>query len=359
MTARTDSFVPGPEEIRRAFAESKSSELVYFMRQCLERGGFDHALAVGQALPERFQNDPALALTLGIARFLAGERDGARASVAGLLAERPDDLNALSVLAEMEARSGNAPAAIALFSRLLERYPDYPGAHATLAALLMPGPHYRDVLRAIHARLAPRTYLEIGVAAGATLALAATAEAAVGVDPVDAPLEHALPPGARIVRETSDDFFASRTPAEVFGTDAVDLVFIDGLHVFEQALRDFFNAEAWCTAKSTIVLHDCVPIARATAARERCTRFWVGDTWKVAWALARARPELRLRTILTPPSGLVVVRRLDPRARPSPDVLARVIEELSPLEYPLAPGTWPAELHVVPNTPHGLVEALG
>ena len=49
--------------------------------------------------------------------------------------------------------------------------------------------------------------------------------------------------------------------------DAVDLVFIDGLHLFEFALRDFFNAEAWCSRTSTIVLHDCVPIARATADR--------------------------------------------------------------------------------------------
>jgi hypothetical protein len=359
MAVRTDSYVPGPDEIRRAFAESSQGDLVYFMRQCLERGGFDHALAVGEALPERFEEDPALALTLGIARFLGGEREAARAAVAELSARRPDDLNALSVLAEMEARSGHGASAIELFSRLLERYPDYPGAHATLAALLMPGPHYRDVLRAIHARLAPRTYLEIGVAAGATLALAATAEVAVGVDPVDAPLEHALPPAARVVRETSDLFFASRSPQEVFGTDAVDLVFIDGLHVFEQTLRDFFNAEAWCGQASAIVLHDCVPIARATAARERCTRFWVGDTWKVVWALGRARPELRLRTILTPPSGLVVVRRLDPSARPSADSVARLIDELSSLEYPLVPGAWPAELHVLPNTPHGLAEALG
>ncbi len=358
MPVRTDSFVPGPEVIRRALSESSSGELVYFMRQCLERGAFDHALAVAAAMPERFRADPALALTLGIARFLGGERDAARAGVAELVAERPDDLNALSVLAEIEARSGHGPAAIELFTRLLARYPDYPGAHATLAALLMPGPHYRDVLRAIHARLAPRTYLEIGVAAGATLALAATADVAIGVDPVEAPVEHALPPGARILRETSDDFFGSRSPRDVFGVDTVDLVFIDGLHLFEFALRDFFNAESWCNQASTIVLHDCVPIERATANRERSTRFWVGDTWKAVWALARHRPELKVRTILTPPSGLVVVRRLAPGARPTPEAVTRLVAELSALEYPSSPGPWPAELHVVPNTPEGLAEAL-
>src|SRR5689334_1750892 len=106
MPVRTDSFVPGPEEIRRAFADASSADLVYFMRQCLERGAFDHALAVGAALPERFRAERSLALTLGIARFLGGDRDRARAEVSTLLTAAPGDLNALSVLGEMEARSG-------------------------------------------------------------------------------------------------------------------------------------------------------------------------------------------------------------------------------------------------------------
>jgi hypothetical protein len=359
MRGRTDSFVPSAAEIRRLFSDSTAGELVFLMRQCLERGGFDQALALGSALPSRFQDDPALALTLAVARFLAGERAEARADVLGLLAQRPDDLNALAVVGEMEARSGNAAAAAQHLTRLVERYPDYPGAHATLAALLMPGPHYREVLRAIHAELRPATYLEIGVAAGATLALATTADIAVGVDPVPAPLEHALPPGARVVHETSDAFFQSRTRSDVFGPHPVDLVFIDGLHHFEVALRDFIAAEAWCGRESTIVLHDCVPIAAATAERERRTRFWVGDTWKAAWTLAKKRPDLRIRTLLAPPSGLVVVRRLDPSSRLLDEQFDAVVAELAPLAYPLPTGAWPEALGILPNTPEGRREALG
>lgn len=359
MPVRTDSFVPGPDEIRRAFADAGNADLVYFMRQCLERGAFDHALAVGAALPERFQTERALGLTLAIARFVAGERDQARADASALVAAAPADLNALSVLAEMAARSGHGQAAIELFGRLVERYPDYPGAHPALAALLMPGPHYREVLRTIHAELRPRTYLELGVAAGATLALAESASVAVGVDPVEAPLEHPLGPKTRVVRETSDAFFAGRRREDVFGSLPLDLVFIDGLHLFEFALRDFFNAEAWCTTASTIVLHDCVPIAANTATRERATRFWVGDTWKTIQALARHRPALRVRTILTPPSGLVVVRRLAPEARPTPAEVERMLGDFMARDYAHAPGDWPEALHVVPNTPAGLREALG
>jgi len=357
MRARTDGFVPAPEVIRRAFTGSTSAELLFFMRQCLERGAFDHALALGAALPEATA-EPALALTLAVARFLAGERAEARAAVAELVRARPADLNALAVLAEMDARSGDHAKAVAAFTRLVDAYPDYPGAQPTLAALLMPGPPYREVLRNIHAALRPTTYLEIGVAAGATLALATTAEIAMGVDPVPASLEHVLPAGARVVNETSDAFFASRKRDDVFGPRPVELVFIDGLHLFEHALRDFLHAERWCGRASTIILHDCVPVAGATADRQRRTRFWVGDTWKAAWALARHRPDLRIRTILTPPSGLVVVRRLDPTSRRLDD-LTGVLAELMPLAYPLAPGVWPEALHVVPNTPAGLAEALG
>lgn len=358
MHARTDSFVPSPETIRAAFAAATSGELVFFVRQCLERGGFDHALALAEALPERVAGDPALGLAVAVARFLGGERPEARASVAQLVADRPHDLNARSVLAEMDARTGHPREAVLGLSELVERYPDYPGAHAMLAALRMPGPAYRDVLRAMHAMLRPRGYLEIGVAAGATLALATTAAVALGVDPVEAPLEHALPPHARVVHQTSDAFFAGTTRSDAFGSHGPDLVFIDGLHRFEQALRDFLHAEAWCEPAGTIVLHDCVPVARATASRERETRFWVGDTWKVVWALARHRPELRLRTLLTPPSGLVVVRRLVPGSRRLEAAFASIVAELATVDYPHAAEEWPEELHVVPNTPAGLAEAL-
>jgi hypothetical protein len=358
MRLRTDSFVPNAEEIRQTLGPMSSGELVFFLRQCLERGAFDHVLAVNEALPERFAAEPALALTLAVARFVGGERAEARALVAEHVARHPADVNGLAVLAEMEARTGGRERAIGHFSELVERYPDYPGAQAALAGLLMPGPSYRDVLGAMHATLRPETYLEIGVAAGATLTLAKTARVAIGVDPVPAPLEHELPPGARVVTETSATFFATRRPGDLFGPRPVALVFIDGLHLFEAALADFLAAERWCAEDSTIVLHDCVPVSRVTATRERRTRFWVGDTWKAAWALARARPELRIRTILAPPSGLVVVRRLEPSGAAAHDFDA-VTRELAPLDYPLAPGSWPPELNVVANTEAGLAEALG
>jgi len=350
--------VPAPEELRRAFAGKSATDLLFFARQCLERGGYDQVLALAAALGTEFTFDPSLALTLAVARFLAGERAAALDAVAALAATRPDDPNALSVLAEMRARSGDPRGAVASLTQLIGFYPDYPGALSTLATLLMPGPSYRDVLRAAHAALTPQRYLEIGVAAGATLALATTTEVAIGVDPVEAPLEHALPPGARILRQPSAELFASRRREDLFGEHPVDLTFIDGLHLFEAALGDFIGAEAWSGPASTIVLHDCLPVAPVAARRERATRFWVGDTWKAVWALARHRPDLRIRTLLTPPSGLVFVRRLEPRSRLLETSRERIVSELASLDYPLGIGEWPEELHVLPSTPEGLAEAL-
>jgi predicted O-methyltransferase YrrM len=275
-----------------------------------------------------------------------------------LSAARPADLNARSVLGEMRARTGDIAGAQSAFLELAERYPDYPGAQGALASLFMPGPPYREVLAGIHRLVAPRTYLEIGVETGATLAMATTAEVSVGVDP-NAELEVALPSSARVVREESDHFFRTHGRATVFGERSVDLVFIDGMHRFEFALRDFTNSETWSNPNGTIVLHDCVPLVRASAARARKTRFWVGDTWKAALAIARNRPDLRIRTILTPPSGLVVIRNLDPTSTLLRERYDAIVKALGGEEYPFEPGDWPPELHCVPNDAEGLREALG
>jgi hypothetical protein len=258
----------------------------------------------------------------------------------------------------MRARTGDIAGARSAFLELTERYPDYPGAQGALASLFMPGPPYREVLAELHRALAPKTYLEIGVETGATLALAKTAEVAVGVDP-EAELEVALPRTARVVREDSDHFFRTRGRATLFGGRSVELVFIDGMHRFEFALRDFSNSEAWSSRNGTIVLHDCVPLVRASASRVRKTRFWVGDTWKAALAIARNRPDLRIRTILTPPSGLVVIRKLDPTSTLLVERNDAIVKELADEEYPFEPGEWPPELHCVPNDAEGLREALG
>ena len=80
-------------------------------------------------------------------------------------------------------------------------------------------------------------------------------------------------------RMTSDDFFAqdSRT---------WDLIFIDGLHTYEQVSRDFDNAFARLNPNGTVVIHDMLPLTPAQAGPRPVERYWLGDVWRLAFDLS-------------------------------------------------------------------------
>ena len=62
----------------------------------------------------------------------------------------------------------------------------------------------------------------------------------------------------------------------------VDLAFIDGMHLFEYALRDVFHTERHTRWTSVMVLDDMLPRSVDEAARDRHTDAWTGDVFKVA-----------------------------------------------------------------------------
>jgi tetratricopeptide (TPR) repeat protein len=293
------------------------------------------------------------------ALFALGEQDAALELLRDPLTLEPDNGLALFYQAQFLSQLGRGPEAASAFRALVGRQPDFPGALQGLATLMFPGPPYREVLRRIHDILRPRTYLEIGVEHGTTLALAVHSQQVVGIDPVPRPPTRELPPCTRLYHTTSDAFFAQHSRDQIFGADAVEFAFIDGMHLFEYALRDFCNAERWCAPTSTVVLHDCLPVAGIAASRERRTTFWVGDTWKALECLLRERPDLRISIVPCHPSGLVVVQNLDPAS----SVLSSRLEALSarylPLEYPSEPGVLPGHYPIVPNTEAQLARVLG
>jgi hypothetical protein len=191
---------------------------------------------------------------------------------------------------------------------------------------------YYELLARIHSFLKPRTYVEIGIRQGLSLRLAKTAAASVGIDPAPA-LEQTPRRGARVFPMTSDEFFARHDLAEELGRQAVDLAFVDGMHLFEFALRDFANLEKFCHRDSTILVHDCYPVDRASAARERTTQIWSGDVWKLIVCLKKYRPDLRIGTVDVPPTGLGIIRRLDPRSTTLTSLLDNLYEEFVPYDY--------------------------
>src|SRR6266542_1178180 len=59
----------------------------------------------------------------------------------------------------------------------------------------------------------------------------------------------------------SDEFFASHIKQKY------DIVFVDGLHIFEQAYRDIVNSLKWLNPGGIIVVHDCNPVKEITQRR--------------------------------------------------------------------------------------------
>ena len=85
----------------------------------------------------------------------------------------------------------------------------------------------------------------------------------IGVDPVS---------GGNI-RKTSDDFFKENN-------DKFDIVFIDGLHTYEQVKKDILNSVNCLNVNGIILVHDCMPDSLGKQAVPRYKMQWNGDVWK-------------------------------------------------------------------------------
>jgi predicted O-methyltransferase YrrM len=195
--------------------------------------------------------------------------------------------------------------------------------HFATARARFPGPVYLEWLQFLHGFVEPRNYLEIGVETGASLAFARASTLAVGVDP-SLEIRHALKARHKLFHLTSDEFFETQDMAAVFEGEPIVMAFIDGMHTFDQALRDFINVERHAARHSIVMFHDIFPVEPVTATRERRSVFWCGDTWKAICVLKKFRPELKIFTIPTHPSGLALVTHLDPAST----VLADRFDEL-------------------------------
>jgi Methyltransferase domain len=193
---------------------------------------------------------------------------------------------------------------------------------ASTRSVAYPGSvNYLDFLRRVHEVLTAPPYLEIGIRHGDSLAL--SRGPAVGVDP-GFELRVELPAGVTLYEETSDEYFDRPDPLEGLGGRRIGLSFIDGMHLAEFALRDFINVERLSSRSGAIVFDDMFPRTPDEAARERHTRAWTGDVYKLLGILARHRPDLICLRLGTEPTGLLLVVGLDPENR----VLAERYDEI-------------------------------
>jgi hypothetical protein len=171
---------------------------------------------------------------------------------------------------------------------------------------------YLDFLSRLHEAVDPAGYLEIGLRHGDSLALARCP--ALGVDP-GFDLRVPLGENVTLLEETSDELFDRPQPLAALGGARLDLAFIDGMHLSEFALRDFMGTERHARWTTVVVFDDMFPRTVEEAARDRRTRAWTGDVYKLLGWFARHRPDLICLRVGTQPTGLLLVLGLDPASR--------------------------------------------
>lgn len=175
-----------------------------------------------------------------------------------------------------------------------------------------------EFLAMLHEKLQPRGYLEVGVYSGDSLRLVHPGTPAIGIDPAPH-LQGHFPGTTRVFAMTSDQFFEDIVTPEIRDPNMdlahidnilaahLDLAFIDGMHLFEFALRDFLNIEQYANPRTVVVLDDVMPRNQHEAARTQCPGDWTGDVWKVPSLLGAYRRDLKLHWVDTEPTGTAVI----------------------------------------------------
>jgi hypothetical protein len=189
--------------------------------------------------------------------------------------------------------------------------------------------HYLEFLREAHRQIQPRLYVEIGVRIGRSLALSRAKT--YGIDPAFA-IKEELNAWVRLFRTTSDEFFQRSDLVELFQEPA-DMAFIDGMHHFEFALRDFANVERVASKRAIVFFDDVFPRKPEWATREKTGGAWTGDVWKILPCLNDYRKDLAVLPINVRPSGLLMVCNLDPDSRTLVSRYQEILEEFSSSSY--------------------------
>lgn len=198
------------------------------------------------------------------------------------------------------------------------------------------GEWYYNTLRRFHEKLRPKSYLEIGSRSGESVAIAQCTT--IAIDPEFDISANVLTgkPSCHFYQTTSDESFKEHDPKVILG-GPIEMAFLDGMHRAEYLLRDFSNTERHCRRNSVIILHDCFPGEIEIASREQFDLireravqpgWWTGDVWKVLPVLLEYRPDLKILSLDSKPTGLVCITNLDPHSETIERSYAEIVDKI-------------------------------
>ena len=166
------------------------------------------------------------------------------------------------------------------------------------------GGHTLRRLNRIAQHMGARSYLEIGVARGRTFN-SLEFDRKVAVDPkFNFEVAEFQKEGVEFHALPSDRYFTERNSSEKF-----DIIFLDGLHRFQQTFRDFCNSLACAHDRTVILIDDIYPIDVYSALPLQRDAFefrrragtespaWHGDVFKVIFAIHDFFPMFRYVTL--------------------------------------------------------------
>lgn len=183
-----------------------------------------------------------------------------------------------------------------------------------------------------------KSYLEIGVRYGENF-FQVNASKKIGVDPAYFFSKRSLIKSFlhkrnwffKMYKMESDSFFSLYK--KLFKRIPLDVVFIDGMHTYEQSLEDAKNCLLNLNSEGTIIFHDCNPSCEISAQpilpQEKIN--WNGDVWKTIYHFRQFSNNFDCFTYDTD-EGLGILR-MKPKC--NLDILSQITvsEEIKDLDY--------------------------
>lgn len=201
-----------------------------------------------------------------------------------------------------------------------------------------------SLIQEIIDRKKAKIYLEIGVSSGITF-FKIRVKRKMAVDPIfkiskkrkiKSILENILNIFNKYFQMTSDDFFRTKSSQLKCG---LEVVLVDGLHTFKQALKDIQNCLKFLKEDGIIIVHDCNPTFEAIAYPAQSlehasslnladwTGEWCGDVWKAIVYLRSTRSDLNV-FVLDIDYGLGIITKGKPE-----NILKYSKEEIDRFSY--------------------------